>query len=321
MVELRIWSDYEFVNQTFPTNPLVSGDIVDAGEKILIAGPSESGKSFLALQWAMELASQGDWFGFSVMRKCRVLVLQSEVSTPRYQERYNKLRGNYDGELDLFIATTEELKLDTVVGCNAFADVVRDYVPDVVIFDPLRAFMEGDENNSKDVERFFQYVSKTQADDPFTLMVIHHVVKPMPGSHYDELTKWAIRGSGLITDRPSTIVGLTCNEAQTKWKLFWLKTRNRNRHPESLDLVANFTTGLFDIDASSPTVSGIGFVVEALDGGERKQSEVVKDLVEDCKVNRATVYGWITDAVRNGCVHQIASGGRGGGYTLVPTPI
>ena len=56
MVELRIWSDYEFVNQTFPTNPLVSGDIVDAGEKILIAGPSESGKSFHALQWAMELA-------------------------------------------------------------------------------------------------------------------------------------------------------------------------------------------------------------------------------------------------------------------------
>lgn len=317
---LQVWNDAEYVHAEFPHNPLVEDGILDKFEKLLIAGPSESGKSYLALQWAFELASKGNWFGWEVVERSKVLLCQAEVSNPRYQERYLKLRTSYpEAPLPLAVVTTEEMKLDTEGGAEIFGLLIADTRPQVVVLDPLRAFFAGDENSSEHAEKWFTSVANAQAIHPFTLMLVHHVTKPVPGYESDELSKWAIRGSGLWTDRPSTIVGLTCNSTQTKWVLNFLKTRNRHKHPDALHLAVDAATGLFiPHDDINPSTMYVSYVMDVLGGKERKQKDVVKALMDQHKISMSAARIWINKAVERELVTQTAAGGAGAGYLLIP---
>ena len=155
MVKLETWQHNDFLEHEFVRDPLIDGDILDGGEKMVVVGESESGKSYIVIQLALELATEGSWFGFDILRRCRVSIFQSELSVSRYQQRYEKLAANYlgDKDIDIQITTVEDLKLDTNEGVDVFQDYVFTYGPDVVIFDPTRAFFAGDENNSQSVEK------------------------------------------------------------------------------------------------------------------------------------------------------------------------
>ena len=315
----RIWWHDDFLDEDFPRSPLLTEDLLDAGEKMIVYGPSESGKSYLVLQLAFELASVGSFFGFDVTRKCRVLVFQSELSISRYQERYAKIATSYPNNLEIALVTIEDLKLDYREGQDAFYEYVTQVNPDVVILDPLRAFFSGDENNSESVERFFTCVAGSQTEEQFTLIYVHHVRKGMIGFQDDAGDKASARGSGLITDRPSTAMSLTTNDAQTQWNLQFTKTRNRTRHPEALKLRVNYETGLFEIHQDlDPATMYVDMVMRTLDGGEMQQAEVQRRLVEETGANKRTIYDWIVRAEQRGVLSRHQVGGAGSPYILRP---
>ncbi len=251
MTELTTYWDKEFAYQDFPRDPLLGGDLLDGGEKLMVIGESESGKSYLVLQMALDLATQGNWLGYEVLRRCRVTLLQSELSIARYQQRYLKLRSNYQGDrvIDLAITSTESLKLDTDQGAELFARHVLATEPDVVIFDPVRAFYAGNENESHAVERWFDSISRAQlVNKLFSPIAVHHTRKAVQGFAKEVGTKAVARGSGLFVEGPSTVISLDVNEAQTNWTLYFTKTRNRERRPVPLQLTVNFKSGLFELD-------------------------------------------------------------------------
>ena len=315
----KVWWHGDFLDATFPRSPLLSEDLLDAGEKMIVYGPSESGKSYLVLQLAFELASKGSFFGFDVVRPCRVLVFQSELSIARYQERYSKIATSYAKTLEIGVVTVEDLKLDIPEGQQLFYNYVDEIRPDVVVLDPLRAFFSGDENNSESVEKFFTCIAGVQTDDPFTLIYVHHVRKSMPGYADDIGGKATARGSGLITDRPSTAMSLTTNDAQTSWMLQFTKTRNRVRHPDPLKLQVNYENGLFEVhDDVDPTTYYIDLVMRAMGGSERLQADCVRILVEQTGANKRTVYDWIVRAEQRGLITRIQGTGAGSPYTLIP---
>lgn len=315
----RIWWHDDFLDEDFPRSPLLTEDLLDAGEKMIVYGPSESGKSYLVLQLAFELASIGSFFGFDVTRKCRVLVFQSELSIARYQERYAKIASSYPSNLEIALVTIEDLKLDYKEGQDSFYEYVTEVSPDVVILDPLRAFFSGDENNSESVERFFTCIAGAQTKEPFTLIYVHHVRKGIQGILDDASDKASARGSGLITDRPSTAMALTTNDAQTQWSLQFTKTRNRTRHPDSLKLQVNYDTGLFEIHADvDPTTMYVDMVMRAVGGKDITQAEVQRMLVEETGANKRTVYDWIVRAEQRGIISRHQVGGQGSPYILKP---
>jgi hypothetical protein len=297
-VELTTYTDQEFVSETFPVDPLLGSDLLDAGEKLLIVGESESGKSYLALQLALELARGGEWLGYSVTRPCTVSILQSEMSIGRYHQRYMKLRNNYKvRNLGIHITTTESLKLDKPEGSDLFSQHVLDCEPDVIIFDPVRAFYSGDENASHAVEAWFESIAQAQTERPFSPVMVHHARKQSRGYSREVGTKALARGSGLFTDRPSTVINLDVNENQTAWTMYVTKARNRDRRPEPVDLVANFTTGLFEVVIPS-LPERVQELLESIGEG-RRQAEVVQEVATSREVSERAVELWITKAVED----------------------
>lgn len=311
----------EFMRAIFPSVPLIGDNILDASEKMAIVGASESGKSFLALQLAYELATGGSFFGFPVMQECHVEIYQSEVSIQRYQERYANLARSYDmrGREDhLRSVTIEDLKLDTLAGCDDFAYHIQRTRPNVVIVDPLRAFFAGDENESQAVEAFFQAIAAAQTTPPFTLIYVHHIRKEMPG-FTGEFNKNSARGSGLIIDRPSTVLMFSVNAAQTEWTLTFAKTRNRNRHPDPIKLCVDWDTGLFvPSSEADPIAMYTAWVVESLRGRSRMQSDVVAELSIMRGVEARTVSNWIVRAAAAGLIKRERVSGAGNPWRLSP---
>ena len=298
MDALKVYWHEEFLAAQFRHEPLIGDDILDRGEKMLVVGPSEAGKSYLVNQMALNLATGTSFMGFPIPRPVRVEILQSEVSVSRYQERYRKLAANFAGIPDIGIVTIEDLKLDTVPGVRRLTEHLEETAPEVLILDPLRAFFQGDENDSGAVERFFQGIAQCQNDPPFTLVMVHHVRKEMPGVS-DPFSKGSARGSGLITDRPSTVMGLSVNPSQTEWQLAFHKTRNRNRRPDSISLVADFDTGLFvKSEANDFQKRVVQQLCEYLAEGPRTQADVCAHISESLSISKRTVQDWIMYAVK-----------------------
>ena len=315
---LRLWWDDEFREADFPRNPLIGDNLLDAGEKMIIYGPSEAGKSYLVLQLAVALANGEDFLGFPVMHKCRVLLVQSELSMACYQERYKKMVAGYPS-LTLGVMTVEDLKLDEPENREAFEELVLEAEPDVVIFDPFRAFFSGDENGSDSVEQFFTSLAASQTEPPFTFIYVHHVRKSSPGGDSEDGSKASARGTGLITDRPSTALSLTVNASQTKWNLSFTKTRNRERHPESIALVANYRTGKFDIHNDlDPTTVYVLKVMEILDKHEMRQTDLINRIKGATGCTQRLAYIYIDRAEQRGLITRRQLGGQGNPHIVTP---
>lgn len=308
----------DYLQADFPRDPLIADDIFDAGEKMVVYGGSEVGKSYFVLQLALALASGVEFLGYEVMRPCRVVLLQAEMSDFRCQERASRLSQGFPvGPKQLAIMSTEAMKIDRPEGAEMLRHIVKELAPEVVITDPLRAFFAGDENDSASVERFFANVAACQGDPQFSLIYPHHVRKGLVGAAAEDAEKASARGSGLITDRPSTAIGLTVNEAQTVWAAHFTKTRNREKHPPSLKLTVDRDTGLFVTSQDlSPRSYYVYLVREALKDGERMQAEVIREIAEATKQQMRTVYDWIIAAEHDGILSRKEVAGAGKPYLL-----
>ena len=301
------WAE-DFLTASFPYEPVIADRILAAGEKLLLIGPSEAGKSYLVMQWALEFATGGDIFGRDVTRAFRTLLVQAEVMEGEYQDRFRRFVANY-GDLNekrLAIATTEAAKLNTPEGFTLLATMVADVKPEILIFDPLRAFFEGDENDSAIGEQFFQALATLQRAGaaPFTFIGVHHVRKP--GSEFGDDSKYAVRGSGIWTDRPSTVLGLSANAAQTEWQLSYLKTRARSTRPGAQRLRVDADTRLFTLMDDDGATVRIERIVAAIGVEIRPWNDVRREVARDCRVSEREVERWAVVAEREGIVEKIA---------------
>ena len=301
----------DFVKVGFKYEPVIADRILAKGEKMIVLGPSEAGKSYLLLQLAMELATGGSFFGRDVARAFRTVIVQSEVTEGEYQERVVKLLPAFAETLKsemLAIVTTEDGKVNTEKGMALMSGLVEAVRPEVLMLDPLRAFVEGDENDSAVGDKFFEGIAKLQAltETPFTFVAAHHVRKPGQDSWDDG--KYAARGSGIWTDRPSTVLALSVNAAQTEWGLKYLKTRARASHPSEQKLRVDRASGLFDVVVDGAAVVRMDVVKKMVGDVGRMTGEVKDDIVKECGVSHREAERWLIVAERDGVIEKVADG-------------
>jgi len=297
----------EFLAADFPVETVIEDGILVMGEKMCVIGPSESGKSYLLLQLALELASGGAFFGRRIARPFRTLLLQSEVVEGEYHKRTRRWATAYDDlpPKMLALVTTESLKLNEPVGIQILGRILEEIRPDILVLDPLRAFVRGDENSSDVGEEFFTGLRFLQENtNDFTLIYAHHVRKP--GSEWlDDGSKYDARGSGIWTDRPGTVLRLSANSGQTQWKLNYEKTRGRQTHPPSQTLYVDYETGLFEPIEEEGYGAGIAAIQDALQAGPVSLDSLVTDLKQTRAVSPRTVSRWLTEAEQAGVIERV----------------
>ena len=258
----------------FPHQSVIGNDLLDGGEKLCVFGESEAGKSYWLIQVALCLASAQPFLGFPITQRQRVLLLQSELSPRRYQERLTKMARGFPEGLEVFVWTVEDLKVDVGTKRDELGRALEEIKPEVLIIDPLRAFFSGDENSSEAVEKLFTAFAELQKLHTFSLIYAHHVRKGMPGFD-SSVTKSSVRGSSLLTDRPSTAIALEVNESQTEWKMSVVKGRNMDKRPDAQLLEVDWSTGLFVPTGVVNNAARYDALVEKVGEDGMKKVEVV----------------------------------------------
>lgn len=167
-----------------PEVPDLVAGVLGAGELSMLFGESYSGKSFLALDWALCIATGQDWHG-SPVQQGRVLYLAMEGVTTlkRRVEAWTEAHGGIDpGGFDVYPHVVSLMDDDTV---SLLRKRVAEGDYSLVVVDTLsRSFGGGNESDTEAMGAYVAALSKIrEASDETTVLVIHHSKKDAPDEY------------------------------------------------------------------------------------------------------------------------------------------
>ena len=227
-----------------PERPVVEG-LIEEGEAIAIVGSAKAGKSFLALQLALCIASGLPFLGHEIHRK-RVLLANLEVADGQYKRRLRRMTEAMQIDLAdlrdwLHIQNLKKSGTNWET-LRADADSVN---AEVVFVDPFYQIFDGEETDELAVQEAIVSMRRLQASDK-TLITVFHSPKGING---ERNAIDMISGSSRLARYPESILVLV-NHAEAK-ELRVLTTVLRN-HPPSDDITLRMDWGVFQPE---PTIA------------------------------------------------------------------
>jgi hypothetical protein len=194
-------------------------------ERIILASEPKTGKSLLALDLAVAMATGAPWLGFPVLGGSRrVLYVDEENGEHLLRRRIRKLaagRGLSAADLrdaPLRYLSRNALNLDVDERLQLLFREMREHRPDLVVLDSLVRFHRRDENKAGDMAAF-----TSTALDPLTsyygagVIGLHHLRKPggdQRGNGGGDLLH-RLRGSGDLAAWPDAVWGMERGEDGT----------------------------------------------------------------------------------------------------------
>jgi hypothetical protein len=185
-----------------PVNYLVPALGIGVGAPAMFAGYGFTGKTAVAQDLALSVASGTDFLGLYKTRKGRVLHLDYEqgarITTERYQ-RLAKGKGVDLAGLDddaLRVAVFPDMRLSDSDAQEVLAAAFDGVA--LVLIDSLRACAPGVDENSSEVREVIDQVNRASEKSGTTVLFIHHARKPKDGDSGS--ATFAIRGSSGIFD-------------------------------------------------------------------------------------------------------------------------
>ena len=158
---------------------LIKG-VLSQGTMAGLIGASGAGKSFLALDFALCVATGHPWNGRPVLRGPAFYVAAEAPYTMRPRiDAWERSFGPL-AEAPFRLIEQPTMVSDPNVAQKVVASIIAAGVgdPTIVVFDTLAACYEGDENDASDMERFVRGVRAViSAFRGSTALVVHHVGK------------------------------------------------------------------------------------------------------------------------------------------------
>jgi len=234
----RLWDPSEVFDLEPPT--WLMDYVIPESGSVLLYGPTNVGKSLVALDWAFRLAIGYKWLGLSVPKPQKVLYAYAEGGHDlqlRYQAwvEGNDVRDFHRLEQNIrFIGLDEEVGLrwdpdhtdNPPVGVQRLYAAAEEFHPDVVIFDPAQEVWRGLENNSdRHVAMAWRVVKDLRRQYKCAAVVVHHSRKD--DVQFRGATTWldlADVGFSITETSAEGILDLTNTKSRyaekgKKWKL------------------------------------------------------------------------------------------------------
>jgi hypothetical protein len=151
----------------------------------LFVGETGRGKSTFLMAASLFWVLGKEYHGFRPLRPLRVLVVQAENDDHDLKEQFSSAVGGVrlsPAELQVIDEALLVLTVTDVVGAE-FAELVRrvivEHRADLVIIDPVLAFLGGDANSQADVGGFLrQQLAPVLHETNAAAILIHHTAKP-----------------------------------------------------------------------------------------------------------------------------------------------
>jgi hypothetical protein len=177
------------------------------GPVALLAGYGFSGKTLAAQDMALAVATGGRVWGVYAARQGKVLHLDYEQGRHLTQVRYQRLARGRGIDLAamppdaLRVACLPSVYVDRDDGAAALARMMDGCA--LVIVDSLRAAAPSADENSSEIRRHLDALSRAADVTGATVVVIHHARKP--SKEHADGAKFAIRGSSALFDACASV--------------------------------------------------------------------------------------------------------------------
>jgi hypothetical protein len=211
-----------------PPRPLIEG-LLDLDSLAMMYGPPGVGKSFVAIDFALHVATGAqDWCGSPVTPGGVVYVVGEGVSgiSPRVRA-WEKHHGRdvvnapmiwHNGALSLFPAAPNTAVTTAEVLADILAEAPRR--PKLVVFDTLaRCSLGADENSTRDMSRVIAAADRIREATRACVLLVHHSGK--------DLTQGA-RGNSALKGAIETELEVSCHGAEVT-----VKVKKQKNHAEA----------------------------------------------------------------------------------------
>lgn len=197
------WDTFDPAKDLAPE--LVHG-VLRQGHKMIITGPSKSGKSMAMLELAVAIA-RGDYW---LMHKCsrgRVLFINFEIDPASFKKRVHAYCQKRGIRLDPGMMEIWNLR-GHLIEPKSFAENLIRYCRgkhfSAILLDPIYKMMEiQDENNAADISQMCNLFDKITMETDASIIFSHHFSK---GSKYNTSAIDRASGSGVFARDPDAIV-------------------------------------------------------------------------------------------------------------------
>lgn len=184
--------------------------VLRVGHKLLLAGPSKAGKSFLLMNLAVSMAEGVEWLGMKCRqgRVCYVNLELDEASCfHRFREIYER-RGlepkNIDN-IDIWNLRGHSVPMDRLA--PVLIHRFKDKNFEAVIIDPIYKVITGDENNATEMSKFCSYFDRVATEMGVAPIYCHHHSKGASGKYSNAADRSS--GSGVFARDPDAILDLS----------------------------------------------------------------------------------------------------------------
>lgn len=180
---------------------LIEG-ILRKGHKMLLAGPSKAGKSFLQIELAIAIAEGRSWLGHRCVQG-RVLYVNMELDRASCLHRFRDVYAASGippenlGNIDIWTLRGKSVPLDQLVPKLVRRAQKKDL--SAVIIDPIYKVITGDENSAEQMAKFCNQFDKICAELGCAAIYCHHHSK---GAQGGKKSMDRASGSGVFARDP-----------------------------------------------------------------------------------------------------------------------
>lgn len=188
--------------------PALINDVLRQGHKMLIAGPSKAGKSFLLIELCCAIAEGREWLGW-YCAKGRVLYVNLELDRAsclhRFKDVYQALgwTPNNLANIDIWNLRGRSVPMDKLAPKLIRRAAKKNYI--AVVIDPIYKVITGDENSADQMAAFCNQFDKICTELGTAVIYCHHHSK---GAQGGKRSMDRASGSGVFARDPDALLDL-----------------------------------------------------------------------------------------------------------------
>lgn len=189
-------------------SPCLIDGVLRQGHKMLIAGPSKAGKSFLQIEMCIAIAEGRSWLGWGCT-KGRVMYVNLELDRAsclhRFQDVYDVLGWEPRNlkNIDIWNLRGKSVPMDRLAPKLIRRAAKKDYI--AIIIDPIYKVITGDENSADQMANFCNQFDKVCTELGCAVIYCHHHSK---GAQGGKRSMDRASGSGVFARDPDALLDL-----------------------------------------------------------------------------------------------------------------
>ena len=198
----NVWDDLPELS------PCLIDNVLRKGHKMLIAGPSKAGKSFLQIELCIAIAEGTKWLGWRCTQG-KVLYVNLELDRAsclhRFKDVYDAMgipAGNL-ANIDIWNLRGKAVPMDKLAPKLIRRAMKKNY--EAVIIDPIYKVITGDENSADQMSNFCNQFDKVCTELGCAVIYCHHHSKGAQGA---KRAMDRASGSGVFSRDPDALLDL-----------------------------------------------------------------------------------------------------------------